>query len=87
MDAILDWQRQPVLGRRITGKEIAADKAYIMEKLALAAVYRLIEYEVSREGIITDCDSVRQVINDGHTCQTYTNTDTTNILQTEMVTA
>ena len=56
-----------MLGLRITYKEITADNAYIIELLALAAGYRLIEDEVSREGIRTDCDSASQVINEGHT--------------------
>ena len=44
----------PVLGLRLTGKEIAADNAYIKEMLALAAGYSLIKHEVSREGVKTD---------------------------------
>ena len=67
MDASPDWRRLPVIGLRITGKEITANNAYIKEMLKLAAGYHLIEYEVSREGVQTDCNSARQVVNDGHT--------------------
>ena len=56
-----------MIGLRIAGKKIAAEHAYIMEMFALAAGYRLFEYEVSREGVRTDCDLARQVIKDGHT--------------------
>ena len=42
MDAGPDWRQLPVLGLRITGKDITTDNAYIMELLALAAGYRLI---------------------------------------------
>ena len=67
MDASPDGRRLQVLVLQITDKEITADNAYIMELFALAAGYRLIEDEVSREGVRTDCNSARQVINDGHT--------------------
>ena len=53
-----------MLGLRITDKEITAYNAYLIELLALAAGYRLIENEVSREGIRTDRNLARQVIND-----------------------
>ena len=56
-----------MLGQRISGKEITADNFYIIEMLALVAEFRLIEYAMSREGVRTDCDSARQVINDEHT--------------------
>ena len=66
MDASANWRQLPVLGLRITGKEITADNAYVMELFALAAGYRLIEHEVSREGVRADCNSARLVINDGY---------------------
>ena len=56
MDATSDWRQLPVLGLRITGKEIAAKNANIMKMVALAAGHRLIEHEVSREAVLTDCD-------------------------------
>ena len=34
MVASPDWRQLPVLGLRLTGKEIAADNAYIMKMLA-----------------------------------------------------
>ena len=67
MDASLDWLRLPMLGLQIRGKEITADNAYSMEMSALSSEKRLIAYEVSREGIRTDCDSDRQVIIDVYT--------------------
>ena len=66
MDASPDWRRLLVLGLQITGNEITADNAYIIEMLALATGYSLTEYEVSREGSQSDCVSARQVILDGH---------------------
>ena len=55
-----------MLSLRITDQDIEADSAYDMEFIALAAAYRLIEEEVSKEGVRTDSDSAKQVILDGH---------------------
>ena len=66
IDASPDWQQLPVLGLRLTGKEIAADNAYLIKILALTAGYRFIEHEVSREGFRNDYDLARQVISYGY---------------------
>ena len=54
IDANPDWRKLPVHRLQLTGKEIAVDAAYIMEMLAHAAEYCIIEHEVSQEGVRND---------------------------------